>query len=194
MGIVDHGVVRAEHARTLLHFAPDAGTNKAESLAAKLAFLNPEVQVDPYPVALDGLNARPIADGFDVVLDCSGDPATARALNVASGSLRIPIVRATARPDACEVALARPGVGACLECAPSAGAAPPAEHAGGPVAGIAGALAAREAIRCLTGAAAPARIFTLELDGARASETAIDRRPDCEACAGIERRLAASRR
>jgi molybdopterin-synthase adenylyltransferase len=66
-----------------LYYTPDVGQGKADTLAAKLGLLNPEVQVDSYPVALDAQNAAAIVEGHDVVLDCTHDEQVARLLDEA---------------------------------------------------------------------------------------------------------------
>jgi adenylyltransferase/sulfurtransferase len=63
-----------------IYYTPDVGQSKADTLAAKLGLLNPEVQVDSYPVDLDAQNAAAIVAGHDLVLDCTRDPAAALAL------------------------------------------------------------------------------------------------------------------
>jgi molybdopterin/thiamine biosynthesis adenylyltransferase len=52
-------------------YTPDIGANRAEAIAAKLGILNPNVQVDPYPVDVDEANAAAIVMGHDVALDFS---------------------------------------------------------------------------------------------------------------------------
>ncbi len=53
-------------------YTPDIGANRAEAVTAKLGILNPNVQVDPYPVDVDDANAAAIVMGHDVALDFSG--------------------------------------------------------------------------------------------------------------------------
>ena len=72
LGIVDADVVELSNLhRQLLHFTPDVGVPKAESAAAKLGFLNPEVVVEPYQVRVDETNAAGLVEGQDLVVDCS---------------------------------------------------------------------------------------------------------------------------
>jgi adenylyltransferase/sulfurtransferase len=90
VAVVDGGAVgRGDLAGQAIYYTPDVGQSKADTLAAKLGLLNPEVQVDSYPVALDAQNAAPIAEGQDVVLDCTHDAAVRGALEAAGvGALR----------------------------------------------------------------------------------------------------------
>ena len=58
LGIVDDDAVELSNLhRQPLHFTPDLGVPKAESAAAKLRFLNPDVIVEPYQVRVDAENA-----------------------------------------------------------------------------------------------------------------------------------------
>jgi molybdopterin-synthase adenylyltransferase len=66
-----------------LYYTPDVGRGKADTLAAKLGLLNPEVQVESYPVPLDAQNAAAIVEGHDLLLDCTHDEAVARLLDAA---------------------------------------------------------------------------------------------------------------
>jgi adenylyltransferase/sulfurtransferase len=66
-----------------IYYTPDVGHTKADTLAGKLGLLNPEVQVDSFPVALEAQNAAAIVEGHEVVLDCSHDPAVRAALEAA---------------------------------------------------------------------------------------------------------------
>jgi adenylyltransferase/sulfurtransferase len=81
VAVVDGGkVALGDLAGQALYYTPDTGRGKADTLAAKLGLLNPEVQVESYPVALDAGNAAAIVEGHDVVLDCTHDPAVAATL------------------------------------------------------------------------------------------------------------------
>jgi molybdopterin/thiamine biosynthesis adenylyltransferase len=88
--------------------------------------------VDPYPVRVEPANASAIVEGHGLVLDCSRDPATGETLDEACAALRVALIRA--RTD---------------ESDPNGAAA---IHSG-PLAGIAGARAALEAIGLLAGTA-----------------------------------------
>ena len=61
---------------------------KAESAAAKLRFLNPDVVVEPYQVRLEAENAAALVEGQDLVVDCSDSFATRYAVNAACCAAR----------------------------------------------------------------------------------------------------------
>ena len=56
---------------------------KAESAAAKLRFLNPEIVVETYPVRVDETNVAGLVEGQDLVIDCTDSFATRYAINAA---------------------------------------------------------------------------------------------------------------
>jgi len=82
VAVVDGGsVTLADLAGQALYYTPDVGESKADTIAAKLGLLNPEVQVESYPVHLEGANAAAIVEGHDMVLDCTHDEAAAESLD-----------------------------------------------------------------------------------------------------------------
>jgi molybdopterin/thiamine biosynthesis adenylyltransferase len=82
VAVVDGGrVALPDLTGQTLYYSPDVGRSKADTLAAKLGLLNPEVQVESYPVALDERNAAAIVAEHDLVLDCTHDPMSAAALD-----------------------------------------------------------------------------------------------------------------
>ena len=194
IGIVDEDPVELSNLhRQPLHFTPDIGVNKVESAAAKLAFLNPEVQVESYPVRLDEGNAEAIVAGADVVVDCSDSFATRYALNDAACAERVDLVEAGVLGFSGLVLAIRPGESACYRCAfpapPPAGSVPSCREAGvlGAMAAIVGSIQALEAIKLLTGVGSPLLDRILQLDGHDMSQTLVasGRRTGCEACARV---------
>jgi molybdopterin/thiamine biosynthesis adenylyltransferase len=86
VAVVDGGKVELHDlAGQAIYYTPDVGESKADTLAAKLGLLNPEVQVESYPADLDAQNASAIVAGHDIVLDCTRDPDAAEALAPSGG-------------------------------------------------------------------------------------------------------------
>jgi molybdopterin/thiamine biosynthesis adenylyltransferase len=99
VAVVDGATVAlADLGAQLLQYTPDVGSNKAESVAAKLGVLNPLVQVESYPVPVDDANAAAIVDGHDVALDCTGDPATWAILEAVCADRPIGLMRVSGDP------------------------------------------------------------------------------------------------
>jgi molybdopterin-synthase adenylyltransferase len=99
LAVVDGATVQpGDLVGQLSHYTPDVGANKADAVAAKLGFLNPQMQADSYPVALDESNAAAIVYGHDLVLDCTGDAAVAAIVAGACAEHEIPLLRPAADP------------------------------------------------------------------------------------------------
>jgi molybdopterin/thiamine biosynthesis adenylyltransferase len=189
IGILDDDAVELSNLhRQLLHFTPDIGVPKAESAAAKLRFLNPDVVVEPYHVRADAGNAPALIEGQDLVVDCSDSFATRYAVNAACCAARVPLVEAGVLGMSGLVMSIKPGRTACYRCAfPAAPAdAPRCADAGvlGPAAGVIGSLQALEALKLLTGVAPAIADGFLQVDLAAGEFLRVraSRRPDCRDC------------
>ena len=195
IGIVDSDRVELSNLhRQPLHFTPDIGVQKAENAAAKLGFLNPEVQADPYPVRLGAGNAAAIVAGADVAIDCSDSFETRYLVNDACCAEGVPLVEAGVLGFSGLVMSIVPGRSACYRCAfavpPAPGSVPSCREAGvlGAMAGIVGSIQALEALKLLTGVGEPLLDRFLQIDGHDMSQISVGvaRRPDCPACAAAE--------
>jgi adenylyltransferase/sulfurtransferase len=192
VGIVDDEAVELSNLhRQPLHFSSDLGASKAESAAAKLGLLNPEVVVEPYPARLDALNAEAIVAGADVVVDCSDSFETRYFANDACCAQGVPLVEGAVLGFAGLVLSIRPGESACYRCVfpvpPPADSVPSCREAGvlGAAAGVVGSIQALEALKLLSGTAEPLtdRLLQLDLLGMSQTLVATRRRDDCLACA-----------
>ena len=191
IGIADDDEVALSNLhRQHLHFTPDVGVPKAASAAAKLAFLNPEIVVEPYQVRFEPANAAALVEGQDLVVDCSDSFETRYAVNAACCAAGIPLVEGGVVGLGGLVMAIRPGETACYRCAfpepPPPGAAPTCAEAGvlGPAAGVIGSLQALEAILLLAGLPGEAAGGFLEVDLATQTfvRVAVPRRPACPDC------------
>ena len=191
IGIADDDEVALSNLhRQHLHFTPDVGVPKAASAAAKLAFLNPEIVVEPYQVRFEPANGAALVEGQDLVVDCSDSFETRYAVNAACCAAGIPLVEGGVVGLGGLVMAIRPGETACYRCAfpepPPPGAAPTCAEAGvlGPAAGVIGSLQALEAILLLAGLPGEAAGGFLEVDLATQTfvRVAVARRPACPDC------------
>src|SRR5215210_7553863 len=189
LGIVDFdGVELSNLHRQTLHFTPDLGVAKAESAAAKLRFLNPEVVIEPYPARF----SPAMLDGADLVVDCSDSFATRYEINAACCAARVPLVEGGVVGLSGLVMAIRPGESACYRCAfpepPPPGAAPTCAEAGvlGPAAGVIGSLQALEALKLLAGLDGALLDAFLHVDLADHDflRVAVARRAGCPHCGG----------
>jgi len=191
MGIVDDDAVELSNLhRQLLHFTPDLGVAKAESAAAKLRFLNPDVVVEPYQLRVDAENVAGLLEGQDLVVDCSDSFATRYAVNAACCAARVPLVEAGVLGMSGMVMSIRPGRTACYRCAfpVEPRDAPRCADAGvlGPAAGVVGSLQALEAMKLLSGIEEPLLDAFLQVDLATYAflRVGVSRRDDCPDCSG----------
>jgi molybdopterin/thiamine biosynthesis adenylyltransferase len=197
IGLVDDDAVELSNLpRQHLHFTPDLGVPKAESAAAKLRFLNPEVVVEPYRTRLDATTAAGLVEGQDLVVDCSDSFETRYAVNAACCDAGVPLVEGGVVGMSGLVMAIRPGVSACYRCAfaepPPPGSAPTCAEAGvlGPAAGVFGSLQALEALKLLSGVGEPLLDAFLQADLADASfvRVSVRRRADCPDCGALPQR------
>ena len=185
LGIVDDGDVELSNLhRQHLHFTPDLGVAKAQSAAAKLGFLNPEIVVEPYQAAFNAA----MVEGQDLVVDCTDSFAVRYAVNAACCAARVPLVEGGVVGLSGLVMAIRPGETACYRCAfPTAPeSAASCSEAGvlGPAAGVIGSLQALEALKLLAGLPALTDAFLqVDLHALDFLRVAVQRRADCPDCA-----------
>jgi molybdopterin/thiamine biosynthesis adenylyltransferase len=191
LGIADPDTVEISNLhRQPLHFTPDLGEPKAETAAAKLRFLNPEILVEAYQVRVEQDNVLGLVSHQDLVVDCSDSFATRYLVNQACCEAGVPLVEGGVAGWSGLVMAIRPGETACYRCAfpvePTD--APSCAELGvlGPSAGVIGSLQALEALKLLSGAADPLTDAFLQVDFATLGtiRVATARRADCPDCGG----------
>jgi molybdopterin/thiamine biosynthesis adenylyltransferase len=142
--------------RQILHYTPDIGRAKIESAKAKLAQLNPDVEIETHPVRLDEHNAHQILERYDFLIDGSDNFTTKFLVNDAAVKMGIAYSHAGIVRLQGQTMTVIPRRSACYRCLFKA---PPPEEilscqqAGilGAVAGTIGSIQATEAIKYLTG-------------------------------------------
>ena len=157
LGLVDADHLEASnlHRQTLYALA-DVGSPKAELAAARVAALNPDVQVRAHVLRLGAANAAALIEPYDLVIDCSDNFATRFLLNDVGMLLHKPVILASVYQyeGQLQVVRAQPDT-ACLRCVwPEAtrdGLIGNCAEAGvlGPVPGVLGSLQALEALKLL---------------------------------------------
>ena len=188
--MVDGDVVEASNLhRQIGHATSRVGVNKANSLIAHLRGVNPLPTYVAYEKHLTSEDAVEIVERYDLVLDCTDNPASRYLISDACVVLRKPLVSASAlRTDGQLIVLNRPASGQgdetggpCYRCVfPKP---PPPEsvlscgEGGilGPVVGVMGVLQALEAIRTIVAGLAPTNEERGSLGGGQAAEEAAER-------------------
>ncbi len=191
LGIVDPDAVELSNLhRQTLHFTPDLGAPKAQSAAAKLRFLNPEIVVDAYQARF----SPAMLEGAGLVVDCSDSFATRYEVNAACCAAGTALVEGGVLGLSGLVMAIRPGESACYRCAfpepPPPGAAPTCAEAGvlGPSAGVIGSLQALEALKLLAGlgGALLDAFLQVDLHDHGFLRVSVSRREDCPDCGGLQ--------
>ena len=115
--IIDHDLVDLSNLqRQTIYETDDIGSPKAETAAANLSKLNPDVKLEPFPISIRDDNAVDLIEGSDVVLDGLDSITARRAVNKASVSLGIPYVYAGAIEYYGNLSTFVPGTTGCLHC------------------------------------------------------------------------------
>lgn len=157
LGLIDSDRLEASnlHRQTLYALA-DVGQLKAQLAAARVAALNPDVDVQIYPVRLDSTNAPDLIGQYDLVIDCTDNFSTKFLLNDICVQKRVPVIFSSVYQYEGQLQVVRPDRdGACLRCVwPEAtrdGIVGNCAEAGvlGPVPGTFGSLQAFEALKLL---------------------------------------------
>ena len=192
LGLVDADRVEMSNLhRQILHFTPDIGVAKVESAKAKLRELNPEVEINAYPVRVEAANADAIMAGYDFIVDGSDNFSTKFLLNDIAVKKQIAFSHAGVVRLQGQVMTVVPGKSACYRCVfrepPPAEEILSCQQAGilGAVAGTIGTIQATEAIKYLAGVEDGLLIDQLLTYDARWMKfhvVAVKKNPACPAC------------
>ena len=157
VGLIDPDTVEVSNLhRQPLYTSADVGRAKVEVAAERLGALAPALRVETWRARFGPADAH-LLRGFDVVLDGTDTIAAKFIVNDAAVATGVPLVHAGVLGFRAQLLTVLPGRSACYRCvfeeAPPAGDVPSCQEAGvlGPVAALAGALEAAEAIRLLAG-------------------------------------------
>jgi molybdopterin/thiamine biosynthesis adenylyltransferase/rhodanese-related sulfurtransferase len=72
IGVVDYDVVDFSNLqRQVIHATSEIGKLKVESARRRMLDLNPDIQVDAYNMPFTSANAVQIAEGYDLIIDCT---------------------------------------------------------------------------------------------------------------------------
>ncbi|MBU2567986.1 MAG: molybdopterin-synthase adenylyltransferase MoeB [Elusimicrobia bacterium] len=159
IGLVDSDRVELNNLqRQILHFTRDVGQPKVESAKEKLSALNPDVQVNTYPLRLTSKNILDIIAQYDIIIDGSDNFPTRYLVNDACVFSNKPLVHAGILKFDGQATTIIPNEGPCYRCLfpepPPPGMVPSCQEAGiiGVVAGMLGIVQATEALKFILGA------------------------------------------
>lgn len=176
--------------RQLLYGTEDVGRRKTEAAQARLADINPHVQLRTHTARFDRSNASSLVAGHDVVIDATDNFPTRYAINDACLAASVPFVYGSVARFEGQVTIFATPSGPCYRCLfpdpPAPGSVPSCAEEGvlGIVPGIIGLHQALETIKLLAGIGTPlaGKLMLLDLLGNDTRIITIDRRADCPAC------------
>lgn len=197
LGLVDFDVVdRTNLQRQILYGESVVGVPKVEAAAERLRDLNPDVEIETYPVRLTSENALQIMGDYDIIIDGTDNFPTRYLTNDAAVILGKPYIYGSIFRFEGQVSvfLSQPfngfERGPCYRCLfpapPPPGAVPSCAEGGvlGVLPGIVGALQAAEAIKLIVGIGEPLIGKMMLIDTLRMEfrTVKIRRNPNCPVC------------
>ena len=179
--------------RQILYATADVGAPKVTAAKARLAAINPEVQVATINARVGPAELGPLALRADVVLDCCDNFATRHAVNRACVAAKKPLVSGAAIRFDGQVAVfdSRDSASPCYHCLFGEGDDLEETRCAimgvfAPVVGIVGATQAAEALKLIAGVgeSLAGRLLLLDAYAMRWREVGIPRDPQCPVCSG----------
>jgi len=156
--LIDDDVVSLSNLqRQILYRTEDVGRAKLDVAGTVLTALNPNIEITPRAVRLDGFNAAGLLGGADLVLDGSDLFATRHAVNSACVAAGVALVSGAVGRWEGQVGVFNAGPNApCYACfaPPGLAEAEACDAVGviGALTGVVGAMMAVEAVKQITGA------------------------------------------
>ncbi len=191
LGLVDDDLVDLSNLhRQVLHDTSWVGRPKVDSARARLAAMNPEVDIVTHEVRLDSSNALEILRGWDLVVDGSDNFPTRYLVNDACFFSGIPFVYGAVLRFDGQASVFGTAAGPCYRCLfpepPPPGLIPNCADAGvlGVLPGIVGSIQALEAIKLVlgTGDTLAGRLLLIDALQMEFRELKIRRDPSCALC------------
>lgn len=177
--------------RQLAHTMAWLGQPKAQSAAAAIAAINPQVKVTAMVARAEGALLAALVAQADVVLDCCDNFVTRQAINRACVENKKPLVSGAAIRFDGQVGVYDPRLAnsPCYACVfpPRSNVTETACASLGvfaPLVGIIGSVQAAEALKLITGAgrSLTGRLLLLDARSMEFSEIRLPRNPQCEVC------------
>jgi adenylyltransferase/sulfurtransferase len=187
IGVVDDDTVDLTNLqRQVIYSQADVGRAKVAVAAERLAALNPQIAIDPFPLRFDASNARELVRLYDVVVDATDTFGARYLINDACRLEGKPDVYGSIFRFDGQVSVFAPG-GPCYRCVfpepPPEGSVPSCAEGGvlGVLAGMVGTWQASEALKLVLGigTSLAGRLLLVDALDARVREIALDSDPAC---------------
>jgi molybdopterin/thiamine biosynthesis adenylyltransferase len=199
IGIVDDDQVELSNLqRQIAHGTGDLGRPKAESAAAAMRAINPDVTVIPHVTRLSAANAAELVGSYDLVCDGTDNFATRFLVADACVQARRTLISAAVLRFEGQLATFKPHAGPDLPCyrclypaPPPEGMVPTCSEAGvlGAVTGVMGTLQATEVLKEILGIGEglAGRLLIWDALATRFRVVRLRRDPTCPACGAAPR-------
>lgn len=158
LGLIENDTVDLSNLqRQILFTTLEVGLPKADLAEARLAAINPEIDLEIHRNRLSSENALELFAKYDVIVDCTDNFPARYLINDAAFFSRKPVVYGAILRFEGQLSVFRRGHGPCYRCLfaepPPPDAAPSCAEAGvlGAVPGVIGALQATETLKLLLG-------------------------------------------
>lgn len=187
LGIVDDDTVDLSNLqRQVIYAQADVGRAKATAAAERVAALNPQVGIDPFPLRFEPSNARELVRLYDIVVDATDTFGARYLINDACRLEGKPDVYGSIFRFDGQVSLFAPQ-GPCYRCLfpepPPSGSVPSCAEGGvlGVLASLVGTWQANEALKFVLGIGEPliGRLLLVDALAARSREVSFDSDPAC---------------
>ncbi len=181
--------------RQVLHDVSWLDKAKVESARARMAKINPHIEIEAVCAAIDDTNAKGLVAGCDVVVDCTDNFATRLLLNRETRHAGVPLVFGAVFQFSGHVAVFNDRNDApCYQCVfphvPSGDLAPNCAEGGvmGVVPGIVGMMQANEALKLILGIGRvlSGRLVVYDALESSSREFRFLRESGCPGCSGLE--------
>jgi sulfur-carrier protein adenylyltransferase/sulfurtransferase len=192
LGIVDADRVELSNLhRQVIHGMDTLGQLKTDSARQALARLNPEIEIETYPVRFTAQNALQIAASYDIVIDGTDNFPTRYLANDVCVLLRKPNIYGSILQFEGQASVFAPHLGGpCYRCLypepPGPGAVPSCAEGGvlGVLPGIIGLIQATETLKLISGAGSTLlnRLLLFDALAMKFREIKLRRDPQCPIC------------
>jgi len=179
--------------RQILYAGPDVGAPKVDAARARLAAINPEVEIVALARRVDDAALATLVPASDVVLDCTDNFATRHAINRACVAARVPLVSGAALRFDGQLCVfdARDAASPCYHCLFGDGDELEETRCAtmgvfAPLVGIVGSTQAAEALKLLAqvGTSLAGRLLLIDALAMQWRELSVPRDPQCPVCGG----------
>ena len=191
LGLVDFDVVDFTNLQRQVTFGTsDVGTPKLAAARARLADLNPDIQIDTHETKLTSENALEIFRDYDIIVDGTDNFPTRYLVNDACVLLGKPNVYGSIFRFEGQATVFAWNGGPCYRCLypepPPPGLVPSCAEGGvlGVLPGIIGAIQANETVKLILGRGTPlvGRLLLFDALNMKFRELKLRKNPDCPAC------------